>query len=155
MFHFEAHIALVCRLSMKDLTVLGLKKLIHEQRPDLPPYKQKLICRSSGPRPLEDDRRLTSFPGLQDKSVINLIVQIPWEIYLQAGDGKLHTVEIPSSTPNVSPKINSSTHICIKGVFSVAVYTIDLLFLILVIEYICTDAHFNRYVSVYTGLSSY
>ena len=87
---------------MQGLTVFGLKKLVHEQRPDLPPYKQKLICRSNGPRPLEDERKLASFPGLQSRSVINLIVQIPWEIYLQTGDGNLYTVEIPSSSPSVS-----------------------------------------------------
>ena len=87
---------------MQDLTVLGLKQLIHEQRRDLPPYKQKLVCRSCGPRPLEDGRKLASYSGLQNRSVINIIVQMPWEIYLQAVDGKLHTVEIPSSTPNVS-----------------------------------------------------
>ena len=87
---------------MQDLTVLGLKQLIHEQRRDLPPYKQKLVCRSCGPRPLEDGCKLASYPGLQDRSVINIIVQTPWEIYLQAADGKLHSVEIPSSTPNVS-----------------------------------------------------
>ena len=97
-----SHVDLRGFLCLQDLTVLGLKKLIHEQRPDLPPYKQKLVCRSSGPRPLEDERKLASFPGLQNRSVINLIVQVPWEIYLQAADGKLHTVEIPSSNPNVS-----------------------------------------------------
>ena len=99
-----SHVAINLRgfLCLQDLTVLGLKKLIHEQRPDLPPYKQKLVCRSSGHRPLEDERKLASFPGLQNRSVINLIVQVPWEIYLQAADGKLHTVEIPSSNPNVS-----------------------------------------------------
>lgn len=98
------------RLLMQDLTVLGLKQLIHEQRPDLPPYKQKLVCRSCGPRPLEDGRKLASVPGLHDKSVINLIVQMPWELYVQTGDGKLHAVEIPSSTPNVSGFNGCSLH---------------------------------------------
>ena len=86
--------------------MLELKKLIHEQRPDLPPYRQKLVCRSNGPRPLEDERKLAAFPGLQNRSVIYLIVQVPWEIYLQAADGKLHAVEIPSSTPHVSRRNN-------------------------------------------------
>ena len=87
---------------MQDLTVNGLKQLIHKQREDLPPHKQKLVCRSCGPRPLEDGRKLASYPGLQNRSVINIIVQTPWEIYLQTADGKQHVVEIPSSTPNVS-----------------------------------------------------
>lgn len=87
---------------MQHLTVLELKQLIHKQIPKLPPSKQKLFCRNHGPLPMEDGRKLNSFHGLYNKSVINLGLESPWEIYLQAGDGKIHTVEMYFGTPDVS-----------------------------------------------------
>ena len=89
---------------MQDATILDTKRKLHKKLPDTPPFRQKLIVdyRGSGTGTvLEDGRLLSSYPNIRNGSVIFLIVQAPWIIYVQDPENKIHEIEIPSNTPKV------------------------------------------------------
>ena len=56
---------------------------------------------ADGAKRLEDEKRLTSYAGIGNGSVLLLLVLPPFELYVQGADGRMHTITVPSSEPEV------------------------------------------------------
>lgn len=72
--------------------------------PSTPPHRQKLIAdyRGAGTGTiLEDGQVLSSYPNIRNGSVIFLIIQIPWKIYVHDPNSRIYDIEIPSNDPRV------------------------------------------------------
>lgn len=54
-----------------------------------------------GGKCLQDQDTLSSYNGITDGSVVLLIVLLPFEIYVKGVDGRLHTITVKSSEPDV------------------------------------------------------
>ena len=54
-----------------------------------------------GGKCLQDKDMLSSYAGITDGSVVLLIVLLPFEIYVKGVDGRIHTITVKSSDPDV------------------------------------------------------
>lgn len=48
-----------------------------------------------------DDNSKLSDCGIRNGTILNLVILIPFEIYMQGVDGRMHTLTVPSSEPDV------------------------------------------------------
>jgi len=56
---------------------------------------------ADGAKRLEDEKRLSSYVGIGNGSVLLLLVLPPFELYVQGADRSMHTITVPSSEPEV------------------------------------------------------
>lgn len=54
-----------------------------------------------GGKRLQDEHTLSSYNGITDGSVVLLVVLLPFEIYVKGADGRIHTITVKSSEPDV------------------------------------------------------
>ena len=81
------------------MTILDLKQQIHQQRPDIPPYEQRLVHLK---QELVDSQMLRSYPDIQDGSIIFLVRLIPFQVFVASLDGTTYTIRVPSTKPEVT-----------------------------------------------------
>lgn len=83
--------------------MLQLKNLIHRKLSHAQPHLQKLYVnyRAGSGTLLKDGDYLTLYPSLESGPVV-LIIATPWELCVHDHNQRIHTITIPSSTPEVS-----------------------------------------------------
>ena len=91
--------------SLQQVTVLDLKRQIHQKEPDIPPFEQRLVHLK---QELEDSHTLSSYPDIQNGSTVFLVRLVPFQLFIIDLDGKTHTIKVPSTKPEVNN--NQHTH---------------------------------------------
>ena len=56
---------------------------------------------ADGAKRLEDEKTLSSYAGIESGSMLLLLILPPFELYVQGADGRMHTITVPSSEPEV------------------------------------------------------
>ena len=56
---------------------------------------------ADGAKRLEDEKTLSSYTGIESGSMLLLLILPPFELYVQGADGRMHTITVPSSEPEV------------------------------------------------------
>jgi hypothetical protein len=88
-----------CTCILQAATILDAKRQLHSKLSDAPPYRQKFFLSETI---LEDCRTLSSYLEIDSKTIIGVVIQLPWKIYVQDPTSKIYEVEVPSSEPHVS-----------------------------------------------------
>ena len=100
--------------------MLQLKNLIHQKLSHAQPHLQKLYVnyRAGSGTLLKDGDYLALYPSLESGPVV-LIIATPWELCVHDHNQRIHTITVPSSTPEVS-------HVLIIQVILVPFLLVDL-----------------------------
>lgn len=56
---------------------------------------------ADGGKILQDENRLSSYGGITDGCILLLVALLPFEIYVTGADGRMHTITVKSSQPEV------------------------------------------------------
>ena len=98
------YISVCMYIYIQTAKVLELKQIISKRIHNTPPHRQKLIIDYRGQGTgtiLDDDKSLSHYSSVQNGSVLFLVLQIPFKVYVQDPRTKIYDIEIPSSNPEV------------------------------------------------------
>ncbi len=90
-------------MHLQEVTVLDVKQLIHKKLSDLPPFLQRLVHRTPGGinTKLEDALKISTYPKVTNGCMLFLVRLTKCELYIHDAKGKLHSIVVPSSEPEV------------------------------------------------------
>ncbi len=128
---------------MQQATVSDLKRQIHQKKPDIPPFEQRLVHLKEE---LVDSRKLESYPNIEDGSTVFLVRLVPFQIFVASLDGRTHTLRIPTS----KPEVRSYLIICVVGEYLLVICYQVMCFIHFFQTY--SVAHLKKLVQEKTGV---